>query len=866
MSWLRESPKKKKIIIGVLAVSIVTLILGLGLGLGLDLQRCQNKVVPHTSCRNRCYEPYNDESPGCRCDMNCEASNSCCYDYYDICTVPAEQWECTKLRCGEKRLTQSKCHCSDNCLSAGDCCTNYKHVCHGEKEWVEDQCDDLLTPTCPPGFKRQPLLLVSLDGLRAEYLQTWSALIPVLDKLKKCGTSAPYMQAAFPSKTFPNHYTIVTGLYPESNGLIDNTMYDPVFDATFSLSSPEKDNPDWYLGQPIWHTAKHQGLKSGTFFWPGSDVKINGSFPDIYKPYNGKVPFEERVFTLLKWLQLPDDERPDFYTLYLEEPDKSGHSYGPVSGGLIEAIQGVDKIIGQLMNGLKQIGLHRCLNIIIVADHGMEDTSCNRKEVLQELVGDVKNYWVTEGTFGRIRAKNNETILDSAGLIANMTCKKPDQKIKPYLKANLPKRLHFANSRRIEDVNVLVDPKWLFERYPGSLTFCSGGAHGYDNDVETMHAMFVSYGPKFLYKTEMEPFSNIELYNLMCDVMQISPAENNGTHGSMNHILRQPYYTPAPPAEQSRPVQCPLISLKPADALGCSCPALSDNTVNSRLNLTAAEVSTADKKHMLFGRPRMLQPDRSYCILHQEGFISAYSHDALMPLWSSFTIDKPMNLDPLPPATPNCLRADIRLPASQSPRCDQYNTARNLTHAFLYSPNLNATAEQQYDALLMSNVVPMYPEFKKIWDYFHSTLLKKYASLYNGINVVMGPAFDFNYDGRFDTPEQIQEFMSVTNISIPTHYFALLTSCRDSALPVTACVGELQTVSFLLPHRPNNSESCKSTQPESHWVEDLMWFHQSRVRDVEWITGLDFYQDSNRPVPELLRMKTRPTAAIHRKQ
>ncbi|KAL7381199.1 hypothetical protein ABVT39_001896 [Epinephelus coioides] len=687
MSWLRESPQKKKIIIGVLAVSIVTLILGLGLGLGLDLQRCQNKVVPHTSCRNRCYEPYNDESPGCRCDMNCEASNSCCYDYYDICTVPAEQWECTKLRCGEKRLTQSKCHCSDDCLSAGDCCTNYKHVCHGEKEWVEDQCDDLLTPTCPPGFKRQPLLLVSLDGLRAEYLQTWSTLIPVLDKLKKCGTSAPYMQAAFPSKTFPNHYTIVTGLYPESNGLIDNTMYDPVFDATFSLSSPEKDNPDWYLGEPIWHTAKHQGLKSGTFFWPGSDVKIKGSFPDIYKPYNGKVPFEERVFTVLKWLQLPDDERPDFYTLYLEEPDKSGHNYGPVSGGLIEAIQGVDKIIGQLMNGLKQIGLHRCLNIIIVADHGMEDTSCNRKEVLQELVGDVKNYWVTEGTFGRIRAKNNETILDSAGLIANMTCKKPDQKIKPYLKANLPKRLHFANSRRIEDVNVLVDPKWLFERYPGSLTFCSGGAHGYDNDVETMHAMFVSYGPKFLYKTEMEPFSNIELYNLMCDVMQISPAENNGTHGSMNHILRQPYYTPAPPAEQSRPVQCPLISLKPADALGCSCPALSDNTVNSRLNLTAAEVSAADKKHMLFGRPRMLQPDRSYCILHQEGFISAYSHDALMPLWSSFTIDKPMNLDPLPPATPNCLRADVRLPASQSPRCDQYNTARNLTHAFLYSPS-----------------------------------------------------------------------------------------------------------------------------------------------------------------------------------
>ncbi|KAM7373676.1 hypothetical protein PAMP_008511 [Pampus punctatissimus] len=756
MVWVKEPQKNKKIIIAISAVSIVTLI-GLGLGLGLDLQKCRNKVVPQTSCRNRCSEPYDNEIPGCRCDDTCRASNSCCYDYHDICTVPTQLWECTNLRCGEKRLTESKCHCSDDCLSAGDCCTNYQHVCHGDKEWVEDTCEDLSGTTCPTGFKQQPLLLVSLDGLRAEYLQTWSSLLPVLDKLKTCGTSSAYMQAAFPSKTFPNHYTIVTGLYPESNGLIDNNMYDPVFDASFSLSSPEKDNPRWYLGQPIWNTAKYQGLKSGTFFWPGSDVKINNSFPDIFQPYNGKVPFEERVFTVLKWLQMPDDERPDFYTLYLEEPDKSGHNFGPVSGGVIEALQGVDRIMGQLMNGLKQIGLHRCLNVIIVADHGMEDTSCDRKEVLQELVGDISKYFVSEGAFGRIRAKNKDTVLDAAGLVADMTCKKPDQKIKPYLKANLPKRLHFANSRRIEDVNVLVDPEWLFERYPGSLTFCAGGTHGYDNDVESMHAMFVSYGPKFHSETEIEPFSNTELYNLMCDVLQISPAENNGTHGSMNHVLRQPYYTPTFPVERSVPDQCPLVSLEPADSLGCTCPALTGNGINSRLNLTTEEESAAERKHMLFGRPQMLQPGQSYCILYQEGFIAAYSHTALMPLWSSFTIDKPLDLDPLPPVKPNCLRADVRLPASKSPTCFQYDAAGNVTYAFLYPPNLNITVDQQYDALLMSNVVPMYPEFKKIWDYFHRVLLQKYASVYNSINVVTGPVFDYNYDGQYDTPEQIQQ-------------------------------------------------------------------------------------------------------------
>ncbi|XP_034016259.1 ectonucleotide pyrophosphatase/phosphodiesterase family member 3 [Thalassophryne amazonica] len=992
MAFLREN--KKKIIVGVLAISIVTIILGLGLGLGLDLQKCQNKVVPHTSCRNRCFEPFDDKTPGCRCDENCLASNSCCFDFHDICTVATQQWECTKLRCGEKRLTESKCHCSDDCVSAADCCTNYKHICHGEKEWVEGECENLSPPSCPAGFKRPPLLLVSLDGLRAEYLHTWHTLLPVLDKLRKCGTSAPYMQSAFPSKTFPNHYTIVTGLYPEANGLIDNEMYDPVFDATFSLSNSEKDNPRWYLGQPIWHTARYQGLKSGTYFWPGSDVKINGSFPDLcvpyngkvpfeervftllkwlqlpddqrpdfytlyleepdksghkfgplsggliaaiqgvdriirhlmnglkqiglhrciniivvadhvnsaelvanmaiwhtarYQglksgtyfwpgsdvkingsfpdlcvPYNGKVPFEERVFTLLKWLQLPDDQRPDFYTLYLEEPDKSGHKFGPLSGGLIAAIQGVDRIIRHLMNGLKQIGLHRCINIIVVADHGMEEISCSRTEALQELVGDISPYWVIEGPFGRIRAKNQNTVLNSAELVANMACQKPDQNIKPYLKANLPKRLHFANSRRIEDVSVLVNPKWLFERYPGSLRFCSGGNHGYDNDVESMNAMFLSYGPQFHSKTEIEPFSNIELYNLMCDVLQISPMENNGTHGSLNHILRQPTYSPVPPTEQSRPEQCPLLSLEPEDSLGCFCPALSGNTINSRLNLTAQEVDDAKKKHLLFGRPQMLQKGSSYCVLYQHGFISAYSHSALMPLWSSFTVNKPEDLDPLPPVTPDCLRADVRLRPSHSPTCHEYNRTGNLTYAFLYPPNLNKTADEQFDALLMSNVVPMYPAFKKIWNYFQSTLLKKYASDYNGINVVTGPVFDYNYDGKYDTPEQIQQFISNTSIPIPTHYFAILTSCRNSSQAVNTCNGELQTVSFMLPHRPDNSESCKSAEAESHWVEELMWFHQARVKDVEWLTGLDLYQE-NTEGSQLLQLKTRPTVSIHRK-
>ncbi|XP_053541991.1 venom phosphodiesterase 1 isoform X1 [Ictalurus punctatus] len=857
---------RKRIIIGTLAVSVVTIILGLGLGLGLQLQKCKNKL-PDT-CRNRCYTPYDYETPGCRCDEQCVNSNSCCYDFADICLQPIESWECTALRCGEKRVSGSKCHCSSDCVSAGDCCTNYGIVCNGMTPWVQDQCVSMSSPKCPANYKRQPLLLISLDGLRAEYQQTWHSLIPVLDKLRKCGTSSAFMQPVFPSKTFPNHYSIVTGLYTESHGLVDNNMYDPVFNASFSLSNAEKNKARWYLGQPIWLTVMDQGLRAGTYFWPGSDVQINGTFPNIYENYNGTVPFEQRVLTVLKWLQLPDDQRPDFYTLYLEEPDKSGHNFGPVSGGLISAIQGVDKVIGQLMNGLKQLDLHECINIIIVADHGMAETSCDRKEVLENFIGDVSHLYVNQGPFGRIRAVNEAVSFDAAGLVANLTCKKPDQKIKPYLKPHLPKRFHYAHSRRIEDVNVLVDSLWLFESYPGSLSFCSGGNHGYDNDDPSMQAMFLSYGPKFNFQTEVEPFSNIELYNLMCDVLEITPAPNNGSHGSLNHLLRSPPYKPQPPVEQSAPGQCPLTSLEPTDPLGCSCHALGDFNPNYLLNLSDTEVSQSNSKHLLFGQPLVLQSNSDYCLLHHHGFISAYSKHKLMPLWSSFTVEKQAGggSGSLPAVIPDCLRPDVRIQADQSPTCNQYNSNTNITYAFLYPPNLNSTAEEQYDGLTLSNVVPMYPAFKIVWQYFHSVLLLKYSSQYNGINVVTGPAFDYNFDGRFDTADQIQEFVTGNHIPIPTHYFAILTSCLDSNQPVSECKGELHTVSFLMPHRPDNTESCMSNQDDLNWVEDLLWFHQSRVRDVEWITGLDFFEKSGRPIPEILRIKTRPTAAIHRKQ
>ncbi|MED6271968.1 Ectonucleotide pyrophosphatase/phosphodiesterase member 2, partial [Characodon lateralis] len=177
-------------------------------------------------------------------------------------------YECSKDRCGETRNEQHACHCSDDCLSKGDCCTNYKKLCRGDPSWLQDECEEIKTPECPAGFVRPPLIILSVDGFRASYMKRGNTVIPNIEKLRTCGTHAPYMRPVYPSKTFPNLYSIATGLYPESHGIVGNSMYDPTFDATFNLRGREKLNHRWWGGQPIWITALRQGVKAANFFWP----------------------------------------------------------------------------------------------------------------------------------------------------------------------------------------------------------------------------------------------------------------------------------------------------------------------------------------------------------------------------------------------------------------------------------------------------------------------------------------------------------------------------------------------------------------------------------------------------------------------
>ncbi|XP_077208909.1 ectonucleotide pyrophosphatase/phosphodiesterase family member 3 isoform X1 [Paroedura picta] len=841
----------------ILLASLVIVSLGLGLGLGLR-KSAQPQV--RVSCRSICNETLSEKMTGCRCDKKCIQDQACCWDYEDTCIDPLRSWSCTKPRCGETRMAGTFCSCSEDCSERKDCCVNYKSICKGETLWVKESCASFNSPQCPAGFDLPPLILFSMDGFRAEYLQTWGPLLPNIEKLKQCGTHSKYMRAVYPTKTFTNHYTIVTGLYPESHGIIDNNMYDVHLNQNFSLSGTSKSNPAWWGGQPIWLTAMYQGLKAGTFFWPGSDVKINGTYPNLYILYNKAITYESRITKLLEWLDLPKAARPDFYTLYIEEPDTSGHSFGPVSAQTIAALKLADQALGMLMEGLRQRNLHNCVNLILLADHGMDKTFCNKLEYMTDYFDKI-NFFMYEGPAPRIRARNipkDFYTFDSEGIVKNLTCKKLDQHFKAYLTPNLPKRFHYVNNIRIDKVHLMVDRQWLAVR-SRSYTYCGGGNHGYDNEFKSMEAIFLAHGPGFKEKTEVQPFENIELYNLICDLLKIKPAPNNGTHGSLNHLLKSPFYHPVLAAEQSLPSICFFSSFPPSNSSGCVCDSITNlEAVNQRLNLSYERKQESEAYNLPYGRPYVLQKQNIYCLLHHNKYISGYSRNIWMSLWSSYTVARPLeDAPPLPSTATDCLRPDVRIPAAWSQNCSNYQPDLNITHGFLYPPNLNSTDNEQYDALLTSNIVPMYEEFKRIWNYFHERLLSKYAKERNGLNVVSGPIFDYNNDGHFDTPDQIKQHVNNTQIPIPTHYFIVLTSCMNRSNTPLNCSGSLDVLTFILPHRPDNSESCAMNGlPEILWVEKRMQAHVGRVRDVELLTGLGFYHERKQLLSDILQLKT----------
>ncbi|XP_059284312.1 uncharacterized protein LOC132037729 [Lycium ferocissimum] len=389
-------------------------------------------------------------------------------------------------------------------------------------------------------LKHPVVILISSDGFRFGY--QYKTDTPNINRLIKNGTEAELgLIPVFPTLTFPNHYAIVTGLYPAYHGIINNYFLDPNTGEAFSMGSHD---PKWWLGEPLWETVVNNGLKAATYFWPGSEVNKGGwTCQELFcKRYNGSVPFEERVDTVLKYFDLPSDEIPSFMTLYFEDPDHQGHKVGPDDPEITEAVARIDGMIGKLIKGLEERGVFEDVNVIMVGDHGMVGT-CDKKLIFLEDLApwiEIPKDWIQSySPLLSIRpppsysAKDVVTKMNEglkSGKVQN------GQYLKVYLKEELPDRLHYSASDRIPPIIGLIDEAFKVEQKSSKRKEC-GGSHGYDNAFFSMRTIFIGHGPKFARGRKVPSFENVQIYNLVTKILNIQGASNNGTTSFLESIL-----------------------------------------------------------------------------------------------------------------------------------------------------------------------------------------------------------------------------------------------------------------------------------------------------------------------------------------
>lgn len=395
------------------------------------------------------------------------------------------------------------------------------------------------TRTKPIQDLQPTVILISLDGFRADYLDKYAP--PNLNELASSGVRARWMTPSFPSKTFPNHYAIATGLYPQNNGIVENNIYDRQSKVVFSMSNRKAvQDGRWWLGEPIWITAEKQGQKAAPFFFPGSEAEINGTRPTYWKPYDGNMPNAARVDQILAWLDLPVGQRPTFLSLYFSDVDDAGHHYSPDAVETKTAVLKVDEQLGNLIKGLKARGIFTQVNLIVVSDHGMATVDNNHAILLDELFNTElaeKILWTHEII----------SIFPNAGkedeIYATLKAKLPPQAT-VYRRAEVPARLHYSDSPRIAPLLVLpaegwivTDRKWFDEMKAKGEARHLTGSHGYDNQLESMRAIFIAHGAAFKQGQVIDGFENVQVYNIMCQILGLKPAPNDGNFDVAKEVL-----------------------------------------------------------------------------------------------------------------------------------------------------------------------------------------------------------------------------------------------------------------------------------------------------------------------------------------
>jgi predicted AlkP superfamily pyrophosphatase or phosphodiesterase len=383
-----------------------------------------------------------------------------------------------------------------------------------------------------PEQQQKPyVIMISMDGFRYDYADKYQATN--LLRLSGQGVRAAAMMPSFPSLTFPNHYTLATGLYPSHHGLVANSFYDPQKKDKYTMSDKTKvTDSSWYGGTPLWVLAEQQQMLAASLFWVGSEAAVKGTRASYYYNYNEDIPIPRRIQIVKDWLSLPAVQRPHLIMFYLSEPDHAGHTYGPDAPQTGQAVKMVDEVINQLTEMAKTTGLP--VNFVVVSDHGMTEVDRDHPLALPVAIDPEKFIIPSSGTMVDIHAKNPADIQPLYDLL-----KKDEKDYKVYLKTNMPDYLHYGSKddtmNRIGDILIIPEwPKVFSNRPPGM------GYHGFDPyKVKNMQASFFAWGPAFKSGLKIPMFENVNVYPLVAEILGLTITDKiDGKREVLQNVLK----------------------------------------------------------------------------------------------------------------------------------------------------------------------------------------------------------------------------------------------------------------------------------------------------------------------------------------
>ncbi|CAO3653887.1 unnamed protein product [Mucor fragilis] len=388
------------------------------------------------------------------------------------------------------------------------------------------------------------VIYISLDGFRNDYLDR--KVTPNIDLIAEEGIRAEYMIPSFPSITFPNHWTLATGLYPEAHGIVANEFYDPELREDFIHKNASiSGDPKWWGGEPIWITSKNQGKKSAVIMWPGSNVPIKSVSPDYYIPYTRETTAIDKMDIALNWLDMPIEQRPQSISIYIPQIDQKGHGGGPDGKQLNGVLRNMDDAVGHLMSGLTERNLDKHVHLVVVSDHGMAASDTTRLVFYDKIISaESESYlrkreaWPLLG----LRPKDDapEFALDQIySEIYQYTKETENPHFQVYKRENMPARFHYNSTERIAPIVLIPDVGYTIIK--STDRHGPKGVHGYDNMALEMRAIFAAKGPKideaYIPGTVVSPFYNTEMYKFLTNLLNLNAAPNNATlNGVFNKL------------------------------------------------------------------------------------------------------------------------------------------------------------------------------------------------------------------------------------------------------------------------------------------------------------------------------------------